>query len=79
MLLLFLDAEKAFDRIECGGVMKVVLDKMGFGLTFVLWITIIYSQKCAVISVEGFLSKAFFLFRGLRHGYPLSLCFLTSL
>lgn len=59
-LLFFPDPEKDFDRLEWG-FLKTVLANMGFGPSFLLWITLIYFQHTAELSMEGFLSVTFCL------------------
>lgn len=43
-VLCFIDAEKAFDRVDWE-VLQEVLRRMGFGQSFMSWITLIYSAQ----------------------------------
>ena len=69
--LLFLDQEKAFDRVSHAFLFKV-LDAFGFGENFIHWIEILYSNACTRINVNGFLTDEIPLKSGVRQGCPLS-------
>lgn len=43
-VIYFIDAEKAFDRVDWG-YLKEVLKRMGFGLLFLSGINLIYSKQ----------------------------------
>ena len=69
--LLFLDQEKAFDRVDHQFLYKV-LEKFGFGDRFIRWIRLIYSNASTKINVNGFLTDNIPLKCGVRQGCPLS-------
>ena len=54
--LLFIDQEKAFDRVSHEFLYKV-LRKFGFGERFIHWIELIYSNASTRININGFLTK----------------------
>ena len=70
-MLLFVDFEKAFDTIEWSFVQQTLLC-FGFGLSFINWINLFYSdiQNCVVNN--GWAGLFFELGRGVRQGCPLS-------
>lgn len=69
--LLFLDQEKAFDRVS-HSLLFEVLKAYGFGEYFISWIQILYSNAFTRINVNGFLTKEIPLKCGVRQGCPLS-------
>ena len=69
--LIFLDQEKAFDRVEHDFLFKV-LRAFGIGNSFIDWLKIIYANASTVIKVNGFFTNPIALKRGLRQGCPLS-------
>ena len=69
--LLSLDQEKAFDRVEWPFLEKV-LEQMDFGPSFRRWVSLLYTSVNSAVSVNGHLSDAFPVSRGVRQGCPLS-------
>ena len=71
VVLLSLDQEKAFDRVDWG-FLRSVLVHMGFGPSFVSWVDLFYSGVQSAVKVNGYLTHFFKLSRGVRQGCPLS-------
>ena len=70
-ILINLDQEKAFDRVDREFLGKT-LDKMNFGPSFKNWIrTLYFKAKCTIMN-NGWESDPVTLQRGLRQGCPLS-------
>ena len=69
--LIFLDQEKAFDRMPHSFMIKT-LRHFGFGEYFIKWINIIYSDCSSRVKVNGFTTHSFPIERGVRQGCPLS-------
>lgn len=70
-ILVSLDQEKAFDRVD-RSFLSNVLQKFGFGSSFLRWISILYHDAAMRIIVNGFLTDQIPLKRGVRQGDPLS-------
>ena len=68
---IFLDQEKAFDRVNHDFLFKT-MHSFGFGKNFIEWIRIIYSNASSVLNINGFFSDRILLKRGVRQGCPLS-------
>ena len=68
---LFLDQEKAFDRVSHKVLFKT-LAQFGFGQNFISWLKIIYSNASTVVNVNGFFTQNIPLKCGVRQGCPLS-------
>ena len=69
--LLFLDQEKAFDRVNHSFLVKV-LKAFGLGDVFVHWIELLYTNACTKIDMNGHLTRKIRLRSGVRQGCPLS-------
>lgn len=70
-MLLSLDAEKAFDRVDWA-FLQQTLKHMGFNDTFIKWIQIFYKDPRSRVRVNGHCSDFFPLGRGTRQGEVLS-------
>ena len=68
---IFLDQEKAFDRVDHDLLFKT-MDAFGFGVGFVGWVKLLYTDASTKIKINGFLTDAVPLRRGVRQGCPLS-------
>ena len=69
--LLFLDQEKAFDRVS-HTILIDALKAYGFGDYFIHWIQLLYSNAFTRIDLNGFLTSEIPLRCGVRQGCPLS-------
>ena len=70
-ILVTLDQEKAFDRVDHEFLMRT-LAKFGFGPSFCRWVSIFYNDVFSRIICNGVPSVPAFLGRGVRQGCPLS-------
>lgn len=70
-VVISVDAEKAFDRIEWDYLLAV-LSKFNFGPKFIAWIQTLYNSSKAVIRTNSNYSAPFLLCRGTRQGCPAS-------
>ena len=70
-ILLSLDQEKAFDRVD-RSFLSNVLKRFGFGPVFQRWISTLYDSARMKILVNVFLTDEIPLERGVRQGDPLS-------
>ena len=70
-VILNLDQEKAFDRVD-HDFMDKVLNTMNIGPNFRKWVKTLYSQILCKIYNNGNLSAAVTIMRGVRQGCPLS-------
>ncbi len=69
--LLFIDQQKAFDRVDHNVLLKS-LKQFGFGDDFISWIRILYSNAPTTLDINGFLTDKIPLKSGVRQGCPLS-------
>ena len=70
-LILLIDQEKAFDRVEWEW-MFYVLKKCNFGEYFINWVKILYKNMKSAILTNGYTSPYFPITRGIRQGDSLS-------
>ena len=70
-ILVSLDQEKAFDRVDHQFLMRTST-KFGFGPDFCRWVEIFYNNVFSRIICNDSLTGAIFLERGVRQGCPLS-------
>ena len=70
-IVLSLDAEKAFDRVEWD-YLCYTLAKFGLGEHYISWIKLLYSSPMAQVQTNKEKSNYFPLHRGTRQGCPLS-------
>ena len=68
---LFLDQEKAFDRVNHEFLFKT-MKTFGIGDVFINWVRTIYSNASSVLNINGYFSEKISLNRGVRQGCPLS-------
>ena len=68
---IFLDQEKAFDRVDHQFLHKT-MNAFGIGKNFIQWVQQIYSTAVTRVKMNGFLSDPIPYGRGVRQGDPLS-------
>ena len=68
---IFLDQEKAFDRVNHGFPFKT-MNAFGIGEGFIQWVRTIYANATSVLNINGHLTQQIPLKRGVRQGCPLS-------
>lgn len=71
-IIVALDAEKAFDRVEWGFLLDT-LSRFGFGPTFISWVKLLYSGPLASVRTNEVQSSYIPLYHETRQGCPLSL------
>jgi hypothetical protein len=71
LVLLLLEFEKAFDRIEWGFLFPA-LSKMGFSAKWIHWISSLYWSSSSSFKVNSEANEAFKLTRLVRQGCPLA-------
>jgi len=71
LVLLLLDFEKAFDRIEWDFIFKA-LTVLGFSDTWVHWVKSLYKAASSAIKVNDTIGPDFPLERSVRQGCPLA-------
>ena len=69
--ILFLDQEKAFDRVDHDFLIKT-LNHFNFEEYFTNWVKIMSKDITSQIKINGFLSEEIIIERGVRQGDPLS-------
>ena len=69
--LLAVDLEKAFDSVEWG-YLRMVLQEMGFGKSWIRWVTLLYTEPTARVRTNRTVSCEYGVHRGTRQGCPLS-------
>ena len=65
-ILVTLDQEKAFDRVNHEFLMRV-LSKFGFGPVFCGWVSLFYNNVFSRVICNGKLTDPIYLGRGVRH------------
>lgn len=76
-ILVTLDQEKAFDRVDHGFLLRT-LAKLGFGPSFCLWVSLFYNNVFSQIICNGKLLAPVFLCRGCSRVAPCLLFFMFS-
>jgi len=71
LVLLLLDFEKAFNRIEWN-FLFTALSKLGFNSTWVWWVCTLYLHATFAIRINGEAGPVFQLARSVRQGCPLA-------
>jgi len=71
LVLLLLDFEKAFDRIEWGFLFEA-LAKLGFYPQWIRWVSSLYRSASSAIKLNGVEGSTFPLARSVKQGCPLS-------
>jgi len=71
LVLLLLDFEKAFDKIEWSFLFEA-LAKFGFYPKWIRWVSSLYTSTSSTIKLNGVEGSAFPLARSVRQGWPLS-------
>ena len=69
--IIFLDYEKAFDRVEWKWTLQC-LRKFNFGDKFINWVHMIFKQAKTSILTNGFRNSYFKISRSMRQGCPVS-------
>ena len=70
-ILVSLDQEKAFDRVNHSFLFKL-LSHLGFGSCFIKWVSTLYKGANMKIILNGYLTEQIDINRGVRQGDPLS-------
>ena len=70
-IILMLDQEKAFDRVEWNWLFKT-LERFNFGPTFISHLKTLYKNAKSCVMTNGFQSAYFDISRGIRQGDSLS-------
>ena len=69
--LICIDFEKAFDSVEHNFIFTV-LKKFNFGDNFIKWMRLFYNNPCFKIKNNGWISKPYYMKRGIRQGCSMS-------
>jgi hypothetical protein len=78
LLILKLDFEKAFDKLENNFILEIMRHK-GFGPKWTSWMNLFFDSVTSSILPNGVLGKFFHYRRGVRQGDPYHLSFLSYL
>ena len=70
-VIIFLDQQKAFDRIEWGWV-QACLRKFNFGPKFCHWVNMLLKDSKTCIKTNGYVSKYITISRSARQGCPIA-------
>ena len=70
-VVLSLDQEKAFDRVDWAYLFRV-LEHMNFCVCFCNWVSLFYTSISSSVLINGEQSEPFYVARGVRQGCPLS-------
>jgi hypothetical protein len=70
LVLLLLDFEKAFDKIEWD--LFKALEKLGFSRTWIHWVSSLYKEATSAIKINELPGPDFKLQRSVRQGCPLA-------
>ena len=71
LAIIFLDQEKAFDRMSHSFILKA-LNKFGFGEYFTDWVETLLTDTKSFVKVNGYQTYEISIERGVRQGCPLS-------
>ena len=69
--ILSFDQENAFDRVDWAFLFRV-LEKFGFGASFISWVKLLYNNVRSAILVNGYQSNFFRRSNGVHQGCPFS-------
>ena len=69
---IFIDQQKAFDRVD-HDLLFMTMEAFGIGNGFIKWIKVLYSNASTQIKINGYFTNTIPLNRGLRQGCPLSM------